>query len=43
MQGHIMSLNPEHGPAKRFSFHEIGSNLSGLWKTVKLLVKLVRN
>lgn len=43
MQGHIMSLNPEYGPAKQFSFHEIGSSLRGLWKIVKLLVKLVRN
>lgn len=43
MQGHIMSLNPEYGSAKQFSFHEKGSSLSGLWKTVKLLIKLVRN
>lgn len=42
MQGHIMSLNPEYSTAKQFSFYEIGNSLSGLWKTSKLLVKLVR-
>lgn len=41
MRGHIMSLNPEYGPAKQFSFHETGSSLTGLRKTIKLLVKLV--
>lgn len=42
MQGHIMSLNPEYGTAKQFSFYKIGNSLTGLWRTIKLLVKLVR-
>lgn len=37
-----MSLNPVYGTAKQFSFYEIGNSLTGLWETIKLLVKLVR-